>query len=346
MPAAPQQDRQILVTGGTGLVGSYLLRYLVQQGYTRIRAIHRLSSRFDLVADIREQIEWVVCDLLDIAGLEMAMQDVTQVYHCAAVISHHPRDHRDMLRTNRHGTANVVNLCLAKGVSKLVHVSSIAAIGRDRRIPEVSETNKWQNSPDNSYYAISKFQAEQEVWRGQAEGLTVAVANPSVILGGGFWDQGPQKIFGLVWRQFPFFPLGSTGFVDVRDVARFLILLMESDKQGERYILNSANLSYRELQTQIARALGRRPPRWYLPPRLARWGGRLEGLRSRLTGSDPLINRETARLTGSTYYYNNQKSVEEFDFQYLSIDRTITETAALFRSAAANGFSPSVLPLV
>lgn len=346
MESISYKDRQLLITGGTGLVGSYLLRYLVRQGYTRIRALYRPGSRFDLVADIRSKIEWVESDLLDVIGLESALEHVEGVYHCAALISYVARDRKRMLSTNRDGTANLINLCLATGVKKLVHVSSIAAIGRDRRKPHVNESNKWQRSPDNTYYAISKFQAEQEVWRGQAEGLTVAVVNPSVILGGGFWDRGPQKIFPLVWRQFPFYPTGSTGFVDVRDVARFLILLMESDQHGERYILNSDNIPYRELQRRIAEALGRKPPSIALPSGLARWGAYLEGLRSWFTGSEPLLNRESARLTGSSYYYDNQKSREAFDFHYLPLERTITETAELFLSAAQNGFAPRVLPLV
>lgn len=340
-----QKDKLILVTGGTGLVGSYLIRFLLKRGYTRIRALCRSESRFDLLEEVKDQIEWVESDILDVIGLEEAMEGVRLVYHCAALISFYPEDRSLMLRTNRNGTANVVNSSLYAGVEKLVYVSSIAAIGRNKKSNQVDEQTKWQRNPDNSHYAISKFQAEQEVWRGQAEGLTVAVVNPSVILGGGFWDSGPQKIFGMTWKEFPFYPVGATGFVDVRDVARFMIILMESEMKGERYILNGTNTSYQQLQTEIARSLDRRPPRYALSPTLAGWAARLSWLRSKLTGKSPLITRENARMTSLAYTYANTKSQRDFDFNYIPFERTIGETANLFREAAKDSFSPKTLPL-
>jgi nucleoside-diphosphate-sugar epimerase len=339
------KDALILVTGGTGFLGSYLLRYLCREGYRRIRALKRPDSPMDLVDSVKDQIEWVEGHLLDIFSLDEAMQDVQQVYHCAALVSFHPADRDRMLQVNRNGTANVVNSCLHAGVEKLVYVSSIAAIGRDRRSPEVSEQTKWQNSPDNSPYAISKFQAEQEVWRGQAEGLNVAVVNPSVILGAGFWHSGPQQVFKMAWEEFPYYPVGSTGFVDVRDVARFMIRLMESDISGQRFLLNGDNTSYREVQTTIAEALDKPPPSKALSPLLARWVARLESLRSKFGGKAPLITKDAAHLTALSYRYINDKSRAALDFEYTPLQQTLEETASAFKEAALNGFGPRVLML-
>lgn len=344
--SSSQKDTLTLVTGGTGLVGSYLIRYLLTEGYTRIRALYRTGSRFDLVEEVKDRVEWVEADLLDIFGLEDAMEGVKRVYHCAALISFLPGERDLMLRTNRDGTANVVNACLHAGVEKLLYVSSIAAIGRDKKSNRINEATKWQRSPDNSYYAISKFQAEQEVWRGRAEGLPVVVVNPSVILGAGFWDSGPQQIFKMTWREFPFYPVGETGFVDVRDVARFMILLMESDIQGERYILNSTNTSFEHLQKGFAEAIDRRPPRYTLTPWMARWAARLEWLRSKVTGKHPLITRENALMTSLDYHYENDKSRRDLNFEYIPFEQTLEDIATLFKEAAEDSFNPKVLSLI
>ncbi|MBK8704119.1 MAG: NAD-dependent epimerase/dehydratase family protein [Saprospiraceae bacterium] len=181
----------ILVTGGTGFIGSYLLRYLVQNGYTRIRALRRPNSKMDMVAEIQDKIEWVECDLLDVLGLEEAMEGIRYVYHCAALVSMNRRDAQRLIEVNREGTANMVNWSLEKGVEKFLHVSSIAAIGHNKHAEFIDENCHWERSGKLSYYALSKYQAEQEVWRGVAEGLNAVVVNPSVVLGSGRWKEGP-----------------------------------------------------------------------------------------------------------------------------------------------------------
>lgn len=339
------KDTQVLVTGGTGLLGSYLIRYLLHCGYRRVRAIKRADSKLDLLNGLEDQVEWVETDILDIVGVEEAMEGVEMVIHCAAMISFNPWEKDLMMSINRDGTANIVNAALYAGARKLVHVSSTSAVGRDKKTPWVDEETKWTTSPDNTTYGITKFQAEQEVWRGQAEGLKVAVVNPSVILGAGFWDSGPTQFFKMGWNEFPFYTEGENGFVDVRDVARFLILLMESDIVGERFILNGENLSFRKMQETIAKAMGRKAPRFKLHPFWARWGARIEWLRYRLSGKSPLITRENAKMTNLVYHYRNDKSLGAFDFEYTPLERTIRETSALFIQALEDELAPKVLPL-
>ncbi|MEO6759681.1 MAG: SDR family NAD(P)-dependent oxidoreductase, partial [Saprospiraceae bacterium] len=249
----------ILVTGGTGFLGSYLLRMLAKRGL-RVRATRRSGSPDDLVKELEGQVEWVEADVTDVLGLETAFEGVTHVFHCAAMVSFHPRDVRRMMQINVEGTANVVNLALAHQVKKLVHVSSIASLGRTKERPQLDESAKWVTSKANSQYAISKYLSEQEVWRGQAEGLPTAIVNPAIILGSGFWDQGSARFFSQVDGGLKFAPIGRSGFVDVRDVAAFMIRLMEREVSGERYILNAENMEFARFFGLVASSLQAKPP--------------------------------------------------------------------------------------
>ncbi len=332
------EDKHILVTGGTGLVGSYLLRYLLDQGYHHIRATKRKDSSMDLVNEVQDQIEWVDCDILDIIGLEDCMQGIQQVYHSAAVVSFLPAQRGLMKQVNVEGTANIVNTALHAGVEKLVHVSSIAAIGRKKLGETISEDSKWERSPFNTKYAISKYLAEQEIWRGIAEGLNAAIINPSMILGAGRWEEGPQKFFKLVWDGLSLYPAGANGFVDVRDVVKMMVQLMESDFSARRFIASSENLSYRHLTERIARHLGKKPPTramsYFLTEALWRW----EWLKAKFSGKPPSITKETARHTSRTFYYDHSRSREELNFEYLPIDKTIGDIAPAFLEATRHNF--------
>ncbi len=340
------KHKQILVTGGTGFLGSYLLRYLVREGYTRVRALRRATSRMDLVQEIQHKIEWTEGDMLDIFSLDEAMQGVQQVYHCAAIVSFDPRDYEQMRRINVEGTANVVNAALAAKIEKLVHVSSVAAIGRMKNQPNVTEETGWERSNYNSEYAISKYLAENEVWRGMVEGLNVAVVNPSVILGSGRWGEGSLPFFKLGWNNFPFYTKGTAGFVDVRDVARFMLQLMQSDTAGERYILSGESLTYQTIMNEIALHLNKKPPTIQVYPFLQQIAWRVEWLRSRILGSRPFITKETAGHSLRSFFYQNDKSRNDFDFEYTPIRQTIAETSRQFKEAAEKEFESKTLPLI
>ncbi len=300
----------------------------------------------DLVKSIEHKIEWVEGDVLDVVFLQDAMKGVDQVYHCAAVVSFDARDFAMMRQVNVEGTANVVNTALYEGVEKLVHVSSIAAVGRPEIGHIISEQTRWQRSKNNTQYSISKYQSEHEVWRGHAEGLNMAIVNPSVILGAGFWAEGPLKFFQLGWKEFPFYSEGQTGFVDVRDVADFMIRLMESEVSGQRYILNSESSTYKDFMFAISDELGKKRPYIKVNRLIQEIVWRFEWVRSRLFGGSPLITRETARISGKQYEYKADKSVEQFDFEYRPLRQTIHESAQLFKEAAKQeDCPPKVLPL-
>ncbi len=340
------RSKTILVTGGTGFVGSYLLRHLVRQGYTDIRATRRPGSSMELVREVEGRVQWVVADLLDVPALEEALEGVRQVYHCAALVSFQRKDAQRMIRTNREGTANLVNIALWRGVEQLVHVSSISALGRRPDTPLVDEEVPWQAGAWNSPYGISKRLSELEVWRGIAEGLPAAIVQPANILGSGFWKDRTStgQMFHTVWKGLPFRPTGGSGFVDVRDVARFCELLMRRGVSGERYILNAENLPFATVFDQMADALGVRRPYIRITPLLRELSWRVAEGAALLTGRQPFITRETARMSARTFLYDNRKSRAAFGFEYIPVERTIRETAAQFLSARTEGFAPAVLP--
>lgn len=339
-------SKTIFITGGTGFLGAYLLRYLVKGSRHTIRALKRKNSSMLLVKDIQDKIEWIEGDVLDNISLEDAMQDVDEVYHCAAVVSFDPKLFPMMHRVNQEGTANVVNTALHLGIKKLVHISSIAALGRFKHISFYDEKVKWDRSPLNSQYAISKYGAEQEVWRGVAEGLNAAVVSPSVIIGSGIWGAGTTTFFDQIWNGLKFYPAGATGFVDVRDVAKFTIQLMESDISNERFVLNGDNWSYRQLFIEIAKATGKKVPTIQTNSLMNGLAWRGDWLRSLLSGKKRLITKEIATHVNRKYTYGNQKSSAFFDFEYTPIRQTLLETSEQYIQSKEQGKAAAVLPLL
>ncbi len=337
-------NKTVFVTGGTGFLGSYLLRELIQRGFT-VRALKRSTSSMDLIKPVQDQVEWIEGDILDICLLEEAMQDIQQVYHCAAMVSFDPKKVRQMVEVNREGTANIVNVALDKGIEKLVYMSSIAAIGRTAKENNISEKSKWERSKYNTSYAVSKYQAEQEVWRGIAEGLTAAILNPAVIMGSGFWDQGSNLFFRRVWDGLPFYPIGNTSLVDVRDVVRMSIQLMESNIKSERFIVSGANRSYQSIFQDIAKVLGKRPPVIKMTAFWQTLAWTVEALRCFVTRSSPVVTRQTVRQTSRPFLYDNRKSIDTFDFQYTPIEQTIEATGQQMKEAAKNRWKAMYLPI-
>lgn len=327
------------------MVGSYLLRYLIRDGFTNIWAMKRTNSPMDLVQPIVDRVRWVECDLLDVVGLEDIIKEVDLVYHCAALISFKRSETQKMMAVNKEGTANLVNVALHVGIKKLVYVSSIAAIGRPKDQLVISEETKWESSPFNSNYGISKYLAEQEVWRGFAEGLNVAIVNPAMIIGGGFWDRGPLKMLELVRKEHGFHPMGANGFVDIRDVCRFMIHLMESDISEERYILSADSISYKSFLTQIAEGIGAKPPRRPIKKWIGEIAWRAVAFVTFFTGGDPTVTRESVQVSSLPCDYKNDKSLQVFDFEYLPLDQSIKDMTQLYIAAEKEGHIPKYLPL-
>jgi dihydroflavonol-4-reductase len=311
----------IFVTGGTGLVGSHLLDALVKQG-NHVVALYRTDIP---EVHYKEKIEWVQGDLDDILRLDELLEGVDQVYHCAAIVSFNPKEREHLFKVNVEGTTNVVNAAINNQVKKLCYVSSVAALGRIRKAEEVNETMHWTKETSNSEYGKSKFLAEMEVWRGIGEGLPAVIVNPSIILGAGDWNKGGStRLFKSAYKEFPWYTEGVSGFVDVNDVVRAMIQLMNSDVTAQRFILNGINCSYRQLFTDIAKCFGKKPPHKIVTPFIASIVWRWEALKSMFTSSDPLLTRETTLTAQAKVYYNNSKIKSYLpSFEYTPFAQTI-----------------------
>ena len=332
----------ILITGATGLVGSHLTFELIRSG-SRVRALKRPGSSsetiqkvFSIYSDqpdsLLSKIEWIEGDILDIFSLEDAMEGVEEVYHCAALVSFLPQDKKRLIRINTEGTANVVNAALEKKIRKLCHVSSIAALGRPEHQSDLIDENLvWKTSKHNSMYAVSKYGAEREVWRGSAEGLDVVIVNPSIILGVAGPGMGSSRIFNTIWNGLKVYPPGKNGFVDVRDVVRAMILLMKSNIRNERFLLNVDNIEYKRLFELMAAAFGKPAPYLKVSPLMSGLAWRIEKIRSMITGVKPLITRETAHTAVQQYAYSGEKIKRELGFEFTPIEETVRHFCGVFR---------------
>jgi nucleoside-diphosphate-sugar epimerase len=321
----------VLVTGGTGFLGAYIISELVENGYA-VRAIHRNGRMpFFLPDAIREKVEWVRCDIRDPLGLEDAMAGVDAVIHAAAKVSFLKKERRELYSVNIDGTAHVVNAALTRQVPRFVHVSSVAALGRTNG-GEVSEEKSWEDSKYNTNYAISKFYGEMEVWRGIGEGLRGVIANPSTILGYGDWNHGSCALFRNAWREFPWYTEGINGFVDVTDTAKAIVRLLATDISGQRFILNGDNWSFRHLFTTIAREFGKKPPSREATPFLAGIAWRVEKIKSLLNGKPSLLTRESARVATSSTFFDNSKILRQLpDFRFTPWEETIRAACQAYR---------------
>lgn len=288
---------------------------------------------------LNASIELVACDLLDVWALQDAFAGVSQVFHCAAAVSFDPGKHRNLIESNVAVTANIVNAALEAKVGRFIHVSSVAALGRntaaDMETPlHIDEESHWIDSKGQSGYAVSKYQSELEVWRGIAEGLPAAIVNPGIILGEGDWERGSARLMHIVDKEFPWFTEGVNAFVDVKDVVEAMVCLMNSTVTGERFILSADNFGYKAVFTEMAHALDRKPPHKFAKKWMTSLVWRIAYLKARLRGSEATLTKETAVTAQRRCYYDNTKFPAAFPgFQYRALSETISRMAAAYRLA-------------
>ena len=333
----------IFLTGGTGLVGAHILLKLTESGQ-KVKALKRKRSSLTVIKNIfshykktnlLQSIEWIEGDLLDLFSLQEGINGCNTVIHCAAIVSFNPKDFKKMMKINVEGTANIVNICLENNIDKLAYISSIATLN-DEKNQVRTEDSFWKESKSNSQYAKSKYLSEQEVWRGIEEGLNSIIVNPSVILGPGDWQKGSSQMFEKVWKGLKFYSSGSTGYIDVVDVAKCVIKLLEKEIINERFILNAENKKYRDIFDSIAENLNKPKAHIKVSPLIKEIAWRIEWLKSLITNKSPLITKETANTAMKNKSFSNEKIIKALDYKFIPIEESIKHYSQWFLEEYAN----------
>lgn len=328
----------ILVTGGTGLVGSHLIYQLTLEN-NAIRATHRADSDIERVKllfkfyskdfnELFKKIEWIEADLNNLSQLQDAFKDISFVYHCAAYISFDPSRYETLRRVNIRGTANIVNLCINNKIKKLCHVSSVATLGYN--IKEIDENNYWDGNKHKSAYAISKYGAEMEVWRGVQEGVKSVIINPGVIIGPGFSKSAFGTIIKMVTNKKRFHTCGKTGYVDVRDIANIMIRLMNSKIENERYILVNKNLSYKKVIDMVSSNLGMKNKSTFVSKSKLKIALVFDLVSSKFFNKERKLSKALYKTLTRNFNYSSKKIKKNLNFEFTSILETFEKSCQFY----------------
>tara|TARA_B100001094_G_scaffold93172_1_gene89045 strand:+ start:8593 stop:9588 length:996 start_codon:yes stop_codon:yes gene_type:complete len=329
----------ILVTGGTGLVGCHLL-YLLIKNDKKVSAIHRKNSNLEKVKkvfstysknseELFDKINWIEGDINDLESLSVAFKNIQEVYHCAAFISFDKKDLKSMKKINIEGTANMVNVSLDKKIKKFCYVSTIAAIGLSTNKYTDEETEWTENS---NPYSQTKKNAEMEVWRGISEGLNATIVNPGVIIGSGFWKRGSGAFFTQISRGMKYYPSGKTGFICVKDVVNIMYILMNKNIFSERFILVAENWTFKKFFHKVSESLNLNPPMKEAGKTLMKIALVLDFLNSMVSGKRRKLNSASVESSISTSHYSNTKISSKLDYDFIKIEKSITETCEIFKN--------------
>jgi dihydroflavonol-4-reductase len=327
----------LLLTGATGLVGCHTLLKLVENG-VYIRAfvrpnsdyrnrIEEVFSLFNQPASLLDQyVTFFEGDILNIGDLEDALDGIESVIHTAAIVREGFESSERLMKVNVEGTSNLVNLCLDLKISWFLHLSSVATLGPN---PEglVDEDFFFKSGPHTSNYALSKYLAEQEVWRASEEGLPVVVLNPSIILGASRSKQSSGAIFHAAKKGISFYTNGLHGYVDVVDVSTIIHYLYKNQFTGKRFIVSSENMENFDFLRAVCESMKSAPPRirfqqWMILPSL------VAGVVGKIFNKKiPIINRKLIRSAQSRNAYDNVRIIDKTGIQFKTVQTSIIETA-------------------
>ncbi|HMJ71367.1 MAG TPA: NAD-dependent epimerase/dehydratase family protein [Cyclobacteriaceae bacterium] len=326
------------ITGASGVVGSAIVRQLSQQNI-KTRSIIRSAKTPGLLSSMKDLTEIAEADVLDMAGLIKAVDGVDAVVHAAGFVSFNPRRKNRIFDINVEGTRNVVNACLVHKTNKLVHISSVAALGKQRPGAIINEDSRWISGSATSDYSHSKYLSELEVYRGQEEGLNVSIVNPSVVLAAGDGQRSSSRLLGYVWRQRPFFTNFKLNYVDARDVAEIVTRILKDSSgefNGERFIANAGSVPVKKVFQLIAERLKKRAPGIHIPVGLAKAAARLEEIRTLITGGEPVISRQSVRLLREEVVFENAKAKKILGMEFQTLENTLDWCCDDFRTFNIN----------
>lgn len=331
----------ILITGATGMLGAYMLKaLLLKPEHKPIHLTYRSEKKkaltlkfledFSVDPDRIKQLIWHKGDLLDVCFVDDCVLDDMTIYHCAAIVSFNKKDAVKMIDANMKSTQNLVNVSIDRKGVYFLHVSSIAAIGRENTQQVVSETSQWTNSSANSAYAISKNLAEMEVWRGFQEGIRGAIINPSIIIGVFPESKSSLKIFDLAQNEFPFYATGENGFVDVEDVVKSMCLLEQNQITEERYIISAGNFTYQTILNSIADGLQKKRPRYKTTLFLGKLALGLEMFKV-VFGKPRTLSMDLLKTSLQKNHYDNRKFIDAFKFSYTDLEVSMREQTKYYK---------------
>lgn len=303
-------------------MGTFIARRLAGEE-EKIICFRQKGSNLQALADLGDRITWREANVLDPVSLFESLGGVETVIHAAALVSFNPARTQEILDVNVNGTRHVVDACLASGVKKLVHISSIAALGRPKGMTVIDETSRWLEGHDESCYAESKYLAELEIFRGHEEGLHVSIVNPSVILAPGDWSRSSSRIFRYVWKENPFYTDGLLNYVDARDVVEIVTKLVHGDFNGERFIASAGSVSLFDFLAAVAKKFGKRPPGVKVGTFLTALVASLESIRSRALGLEPMVTRQTVRLAKEKFTYDHSKAATRLGIRFRKLEETL-----------------------
>lgn len=322
----------IAITGANGLLGNFIVRKFLSENHPVV-ALKRQHSNTGFLSDLQTTLEWRDVDVTNSLTLADALKGADTVIHTAAIVSFDPRLKEKIFETNVIGTQNVVNACLDLGVKRLLFVSSVAALGRNKLQTEINEENKWVESDLNSDYAKSKYLAELEVYRGREEGLSISIVNPSVILAPANANKSSAQLFKYVASGKKFYTDAAINYVDVRDVADLIFKIYQNPSAGEKFIANAGSIEMKELLSRIAVRLNKKAPSIKISQKLIGLAARLEELRCRITGQEALISRQSVKMSAEKFLYQNFKSIRLLDMKYRSLDETLNWCCEYYKNA-------------
>ena len=318
---------KILVTGATGFLGSHLTRLLVQTGH-QVRVLRRATSPTRLIDDL--ELETAIGDVTDAAAVGRAIAGCEAVFHVAGLVSFWNGDRAALHAVNVLGTRNVVEACLSHRVKRLIHTSSISAIGfaPDGRPGDENIPYNWSRLP----YCDSKRGGEEEVRKGIARGLDAVILNPGVIFGpGDLHFHSGAMVLQMAKGRIRFWFDGGCCTCDVGDVAAAHLAALSKGRSGERYILGGENFSWRALLQLIAETTGvPAPSRRISTPvlKLVAAGYRLKGL---LTGRRPPITPEAIRISSVPVYFSSEKAKRELGYRASPFRESVKKTFEWYR---------------
>ncbi|MBL7931430.1 MAG: NAD-dependent epimerase/dehydratase family protein [Bacteroidia bacterium] len=315
-----------LVTGATGIVGSHVALALLQQG-REVVATHQAGSDLNKTKtlfsfyssealDLFNRIKWIEVDIRDVYGIEAALQGIDYVYHCAGFVSFDKKDRQKLFDINEKGTRNIVDACLHKSVKALCHVSSVATINNLDYTSDLTEEVFWKTSGRESDYALSKYNAEREVWRGIEEGLNATIVNPGVVLSPGFWNQSSSQFFDICYKGNKFYTNGMAAYIAATDVARTMIFLIDAENFGERYILVENSYTYHNILSTIQSKFGKPEPAINASAQLLKFAGFFEKMASFFSNRPVKLNKAVINAALNKQIFSNRKIKKLIDFDF------------------------------